>query len=493
MNYIRDLMGSLGRRRLVSLFVMALTAFLCAAAQGRAAEQPKYVDCGEDSRQGLQVTVYSGGLALVKESRNVTLPDGEFTMRWRDLPQTLDPTSVMIRFDGKGGEVATFEQVYEYDVIDPQKLLESYLGKEVILVERSPQTLEEKRVNATLLSTRSGNVYRVGDDIVLGHPGSIALPGYKDQPKLKPSINWIAGAHEQGKRVAEISYLASGVSWTANYNLELSADDSIREMRAWISIDNRSGADFPDANVSVVAGQPNQVQQEQAPRVMLKANVARAEAAAPYQDQVTEQAMFEYHLYGLPRPVSLNSDQKKQIAFFSANNIDARKDLIFRSQRYWGWGPYGEIKPVKARVELVFNNSEKNNLGRPLPAGIVRIYKDSGPQGLQFLGEDELRHTPAESEVTIQAGTAFDVEMVRKQTGYEKLSPELFQETWELKISNYKDQDVEVRVLEPMYGDWKITKSNLEWKEEDVRTIEFRVPVKAGGVSVVTYTSVFKR
>ncbi len=487
----RKMRFPMGRPAFLLMAMLVAGAFFHVRAW---ADEIPVVECGKDSRQGLQVTVYSGGLALVKETREAQLPSGMVDVRWSDLPRTLDPSSIMADFTGKGGPVETLEQTYAYDVIDTGKLLESYLGKEVLLVEQSAQTLEEKRTPATLLSTRGGNVYRIGSDLFLGHPGYIALPGYKDDLKLEPSIDWLAQAPDQGKRVAEISYLATGISWTADYNLHLAENDSIREMRSWISIDNQSGADFPNATVSVVAGQPNVVQTQQPPRDMLmKANVQRMEVAAAPRNEVTEQAMFEYHLYGLPRPVSLKSDQKKQIAFFSANDIEADKEFIFRSQRYWGWGPYNENKPVKASIELVFKNSEQNKLGRPLPAGLVRIYKDAGDRGLQFVGEDELRHTPADAKVTIKAGTAFDVEMIRKQIGYEKLSPEVYQETWELQIHNYKKQDVEVRVLEPLYGDWKIAKSNLDWKEEDAQTIKFTVPVKAGDVSVVTYTAVIRR
>ena len=121
------------------------------------------------------------------------------------------------------------------------------------------------------------------------------------------------------------------------------------------------------------------------------------------------------------------------------------------------------------------------------------MYKQAGQEGLQFVGEDSLDHTPEGAEAKLTAGMAFDVEMERKQQSYEMLSKDLIQETWEIQLKNYKKNEVQVRVFEPMYGDWKIAKSNREWKRYDAQTIEFSVPIQAGGVSVISYTAVFKR
>ena len=479
------------------VYALLLVIVLVTASISAFAEQPEQagdivVNCNSSERSGLSVTVYSGSLALVKDSRKVSLPAGRVQLRCADFPRTIDTGSVMVRFSSKSPEPTVLEQLYEYDVITPQSLLKAHVGKKVMLVERSKETLEEKRTEATLLSYGSENVYRIGKDVYLGHPGIVTFPDLKSSLRLSPALGWVVEASDATSQEVEISYLAEGLSWNADYNILLGEDDSINEMSAWITIDNQCGTDFPEAQVSVVAGEP--ARKRKAPPVKTRDVTMMMAKAAPAEAQaVQEQPLFEYHFYPLPRPVSLFTNQIRQVAFFTARNVKARKELIFRSPRFWGRGPYGQVDRQKATVEIIFKNSKENGLGTPLPAGLVRMYKQAGQEGLQFVGEDSLDHTPEGAEAKLTAGMAFDVEMERKQQSYEMLSKDLIQETWEIQLKNYKKNEVQVRVFEPMYGDWKIAKSNREWKRYDAQTIEFSVPIQAGGVSVISYTAVFKR
>lgn len=450
------------------------------------------VDCDSSERTGVSVTVYSGNLALVKESRKVPLPAGRAQIRCTDFPRTIDSASVMVQFSSKSSEPVVLEQLYEYDVVNPQNLLESHIGEKVMLVEKSRETLEEKRTEATLLSRGSPNVYRIGKDVYLGHPGIVAFPDVKTPLRLSPSLGWLVETSDAADQEIEVTYLAEGLSWNADYNILFDDDDSISELSAWITIDNHCGTDFPDARVSVVAGEPARKRKEQPLRD--RNTMAMMAKAAPAEAQSVEaRPLFEYHFYPLPRPVSLFTNQTRQVAFLTARNVKARKELVFRSPRYWGRGPYRDVERRKAVVEIIINNKKEDGLGAPLPAGQVRMYKQAGAEGTQFIGEDSLDHTPEGAEVKLTAGMAFDVEMERKQVKYEMLSKDLIQESWEIQLKNYKEHEVQVRVLEPMYGDWKIAKSSYEWKQFDARTAEFTVSIQAGGVAVLSYTAVFKQ
>jgi len=74
------------------------------------------------------------------------------------------------------------EQNYEYDLLNPQKLLDKYVGKEVKLYYRNPYSEREEIVTATLLSNNGGPIFKIGDEITFGHPGRDHIPGSSREP-----------------------------------------------------------------------------------------------------------------------------------------------------------------------------------------------------------------------------------------------------------------------------------------------------------------------
>ena len=450
------------------------------------------ITCNGSDRIGLTLTVYNNNLALVKDSRSVSLPIGEMFLRFDDVSPNIDPSSVIIQFPGPTKGISILEQQYLYDVVDHQKLLESYIGREVILVERREDSLEEKKTQATLLSIGNGNVYRIGNEVHLGHPGRVVLPDLTDPLILKPALGWLVNVAQAVKQEVEVSYLTTGLNWQAYYTLSLSPHESTADLAARISVDNQAGSDFPEANLKLVAGEPQRLAREPThPRIGLeKVEMMASAAPAP---PVEERSLFEYHLYDVQRPVSLLKNQTKAITLFSASRMSTRKEFVFRPQRVFWSGPTTESEKQKAEVTLLFTNSKEAGLGMPLPGGKVQLYQRDEKGSLQFVGEDQIDHTPEGGEVKLKAGLAFDVEMERKQTDFERLGPHTIQQAFEIQLKNFKPGKIEVRLLESVSGDWKIEKSSHTWKQVDSSTIEFNVPIQPKQAATVTYTVTSKR
>ncbi|MGD8628992.1 MAG: DUF4139 domain-containing protein, partial [bacterium] len=140
------------------------------------------------------------------------------------------------------------------------------------------------------------------------------------------------------------------------------------------------------------------------------------------------------------------------------------------------------------RVVMRFENSEKSGLGVPLPAGKVRVFKADTDGSLEFLGEDSIDHTPRDEEVKVFVGNAFDIVAERLRTDYEKISDRVVMETFEISLSNHKDEDVVVTVTEHVYGDWDVRRESHPFKKIKSDTIEFEIPVEANAEAVLTYT-----
>src|SRR5260370_40510239 len=102
----------------------------------------------------LAVTVYNPNIALVRDVRQLTLPTGPFRLKFMDIAATVNPATVHFRSLTEPDKLGVIEQNYEYDLLEPAKLLHTYAGKEVTLVRtyQDTGTTKHEEVKATLLS-----------------------------------------------------------------------------------------------------------------------------------------------------------------------------------------------------------------------------------------------------------------------------------------------------------------------------------------------------
>ena len=210
--------------------------------------------------------------------------------------------------------------------------------------------------------------------------------------------------------------------------------------------------------------------------------------------------MFEYHLYTLTRPTTLKDRQTKQIMFIHPTlDIPCKRTYIYRGANLVG--RYGREDPrrgtecnTRVAVMLEFENSRENNLGIPLPMGIVRLFQEDSSGESQFIGEDAIDHTPKDEKVELYIGNAFDVTGSRRQTNFETDSSLGYaEESFEIKLHSAKPAPVTVKVVETMYrwANWKVVKSSHKFTKMDAKTIEFPIQVKPGDVTTITYTVLY--
>ncbi|HKY59952.1 MAG TPA: DUF4139 domain-containing protein [Gemmatimonadota bacterium] len=435
--------------------------------------------------RALAVTVYNGNLGLVRDQRAIELESGVFTLPFRDVAALIDPTSVAFAALRNPGAVDVLEQNYEFDLLTPQALLEKYVGETVTLYVPVGENGEERAVTAKLLSVQGGTVYQIGDSIALNPPGRVVLPDLKGDLKALPTLVWTLASDRRGAEPVEVSYLTQGLSWKADYVATLSEDDRTLDVGGWVTLDNKSGTSYPNAKLKLVAGDIHRAEHEG----QMNAKMALREAAA-VADAVgfEERTFFEYHLYDLPRPTTIKNNQTKQIRLLEGNGI--RTDKVYRlaGAPWYYTQQYGGEKGLKVGVYQEFDNREKNGLGIPLPAGVVRLYKADVDGTLQLVGEDRIDHTPKDERVKLKVGEAFDVVAERRQTEFQVIaSGHVYEETFEVKIRNHKAEDVVVEVVEPLPSEWTMLANSHDFEELDAFTVQFDVPVAAGEESVLTY------
>jgi hypothetical protein len=463
---------------------LAVVPALALSAAAFAAEPAPLPDSTAADRTSVAVTVYNQNLALVRETRKLSLDrTGVATLRFMDVPSHINPRTVHVQPLSGGGPVV-YEQNYEYDLISPEKLMEKYVGRDVEVVEQADD-LTSRTVKATLLSTNGGPVYRIGDRIVIGQGGKVTLPDLPADLVARPTLVWTLDVAKAGAATAEVSYLTDGMNWSADYVAVVDADDKKAGLSGWVTIDNHSGAGFKDATLKLVAGDVRRVAPERLMDYEAKASVMRMSAAAP---QFQEESFFEYHLYTLDRPTTVKDNQTKQLSLFSAPSVPVTKRLLLTGNAGSFRNALGTgLQTEKVAVVLEIVNVQAAGLGIPLPKGTVRVYKKDKTGAEQFVGEDAIDHTPKDETIRLEVGDAFDIVAERAQTDFKVVSPRQNESAWTISLRNRKDEDIVVTVREPMGGEWTLMSSSLPGKKVDQQTLEFDVPVAKGKETKVSY------
>jgi len=117
----------------------------------------------------------------------------------------------------------------------------------------------------------------------------------------------------------------------------------------------------------------------------------------------------------------------------------------------------------------------------------VRVYKADKSGAKQFIGEDNIDHTPRDEKVRIKMGEAFDVVGDRKQMSWNALGGCTSESEWEIELRNHKDSAEMVEVYEPIGGDWEVVSESHRHKKKDAHTFTFDVKVPANGKTKITY------
>jgi hypothetical protein len=476
------------KRFLYSVLFLTVLLGICYSAMAvtdKPDQTPELLSSDLDDQTGVAVTVYNVNLGLVKDQREIKLPRGKGELRFMDVASNIIPTSVYIKSLVDPDTLQILEQNYEYDLLNPQKLLDKYVGKEVKLYYKNPYTEREEIVTATLLSNNGGPIFKIGDDITFGHPGRIIFPGVPENLISKPTLVWLIENSLSSVQRVEVSYLTNGINWRADYVVTLNEKDDKADLSGWVTIDNKSGTIYKNAKLKLVAGDVNRVKDEYEYRdKMLRV----AEAASKAAPQFEEKEFFEYHIYTLQRPSTIKDNQTKQISLVTADTIPVKKELLFYGAQYYYYSQYGEaMSNQKVGVFVEMENRKEHNLGIPLPKGTVRVYKHDHEGSLQFVGEDSIDHTPKDEKVRVKLGDAFDVVGSRKQTDWKKIAYDTYEAGFEISLRNHKKEDVMVRVIEPIPGDWKMLSSSHEYKKTEAFTAEFNIPVPKDKETKLTY------
>jgi hypothetical protein len=424
-------------------------------------------------QEDVSLTVTNNNLALVKEKRTLQLNKGKETVNISNIPSQIIPTSVLV--EQKKNSFFIMEQNYEYDLINSNKILEKSIDQEIIIIQP-----DQGIVKGKLLSSSGANIIVLDKEdnlqiIPKNNEQKIMLANYsqKTNPyRLKPSLKWIINAQKAGKSPFNLSYLTNGLNWNADYVAKLNESSTKIKLSAWVTVTNNSGRTFKNTQLKLLAGDISRVH-----RIAQPMAVEDYAVSTRGRRPVEEKTFFEYHLYTIPEKTTLNNNSIKQIQFL--NTIEANINIKYQ---------INSSNAEKTAVIIQLNNTKANGLGIPLPKGIVRVYK-ADEEDLEFVGEDNLKHTPKEEAVEIKVGNAFDISSERVVKKTSRPTRRSQRSLIEYIIKNHKEEDVNIEIHEILYPrhEYEILESNIKAHRKTAQKIIFIVPVKANSKKTLTF------
>jgi len=446
-------------------------------------------------QNSVAITIYNKDLALIKDQRSVKLDRGFNQLAFRGVSARMRPETAILRSLSNAKGFHVIEQNFDYDLLTPNQLLDKYVGNTVRIATLNPATGKQKIETATLLSTQSGVVVKIGSRIEINPTGRFIFDTIPKNLREKPTLVTQLNSATAAKQQVELSYLSGGLSWKADYVAELNADDSKMDLIGWVTLNNVSGTDYNKAKLQLIAGDVNQVQ----PAMQVRRRAVKMEVMA-YADagSMQEENLFEYHLYSLDRPTSILNKQTKQVALLSANTVPVKKELVLNGASYYYHNRHEKIgDKLKVGVYVQLENKVKAGLGMPIPKGVVRVYKRDSQANAQFIGEDNIDHTPKNETIRLKLGEAFDVTANKKQTDF-KVNKSILghaatqESAFSIELKNAKNKAVSVLVREPIPGDWKILKESQKHKKLTSGLAEWRVEIPAESSKRLTYRVLVK-
>ncbi len=445
-----------------------------------------------------EITVYNQGLGFVKDIRLVDVKAGQQSLIVEDVAQLIDATSVGFRCLNNPGSISILEQNYQYDLISPMAILQKSIGKKIRFtrsIGNSKEVIEGVLISSptSVVNTGSGSEYSYNDLVIRANDGRIILSpqGEIDVMEVpdglisKPSLLWQIDSSTAQQAKMELSYLTKGMSWTANYVLTL-GDGGSGDIQGWVTLNNQSGMSFNDAKLKLLAGDVNVVTAGGGGSIQFSRGTVESKKfmGAGFK----EESLFEYHLYTLGRLASVRNKETKQLSLLSGSNIPLKKIIAFDSYADPANDSGDSQQDLDSSVMVKFKNDEKSHLGMPMPAGKVRLYQRDAGGSLQFLGEDEIKHTPRDEKLSLTVGKSFDMKATHKQISYSKTGKRSSVSTYEIEVRNRKKTADTATIYERIGGQWKISANSDSFVKEDASTAVFEVKLKSGEVKKVKFT-----
>jgi hypothetical protein len=438
------------------------------------------------------VTIYRDNLALITETRDVTLSSEGGRIEFPGVLEGALAESAVLR----GLEGRERERNFDFDGLSAQTLIAKSIGAPARVVRTHRRTGKVSEEPVTIAAAGDGIALQFKDRLEAlgcsGFPEKLVLNQVPDGLKERPTLSTTLAPGQAGARTITLSYLAMGLSWKADYVVTEGPANQPYRVEAWVTLTNEGAEGFRDAQVGVVAGELNRVLSEPTraylrqaayrtcwasgttsdvalrdmragfavpappppppPPVAMMAREAMADEIVVTAAKVAREELADYQFYRLAEPTTLNPRQTKQVRFLSKPAAIAARLYRAEINRV-----IGSDQPSSTEVLLRFKNEEAQGLGEPLPKGTARVFAPFRGGAVYVGADDDLRDTARglEWELKVAASEAITVQATTVATHMQDLPRDRRRqiETREVRIANASALPATVELVEVVHGD----------------------------------------
>lgn len=427
---------------------------------------------------------WPGGYAFITETRTITLPAGTSTIRFEGVAEGLLPETAIVTGFPKGVR----EKNRDARLLSPAGLVDAFLKRSVTVRRTDRATGKLKEQDAIIQAGPYGGVVLTTKEGVealgcSGLPERMLFDGVPEGLSAKPTLSVLAEAAAPTTITIQLSYLAEGFDWSANYVAQKSSTTSELALFAWLTVNNAGSQGFPDARLQVVAGQPNKEENRRPPPPappslvlncwpmdvtsthpsfalynlappppppppgmmamapivvtgMRREAVMQDAAMAKVEMEAVQEDLGDLKLYRVPERVTVAAKGQKQVAMINQPNVKA--DLIYRID-------INRLNEAPSEIPIMLRakNSKEKGLGLPLPAGRVAFFEMAmGTQ--QLAGEDDFSDKAIDEDIDMTVGNSPDVRATRTD-----MPAKAGQLNTKIKLSNAKPHPVTAELVFP--------------------------------------------
>ena len=440
-------------------------------------------DSEPDVSKQLSLTIYGDSRALIEDVRDLRFSGGEEVIALPGVSSAILPQSVTIN----AANMEILEQNFDFDLLTPQKLMEKAVGQYVELVKINPATGEEIKETAKVLSVNNGVVIQMGDRIEVLRddriPTRVIFPKVPENLRASPTLSLRVDA-SGGTREANMTYISSGLTWKSDYVVVFDEPGKTMSLQGWATIDNTTNTTFHDAEISVVAGQVSKANN----RNNRYGNQNYGQNYGQRRGGIeagSAERIGDNYIYSLPGETTLSSKQKKQISFVNADAIVAEKVY-----EYYSRGFSSQNNPQNVESRIAFSNSTAAGMGEALPAGTVRVYTEDKNGKAQFIGENNIGHIAAGSDISMKIGNAFDITVKPTLINSKKVTNFVTEYEMLMELRNASRKDVKVNIHQSLgayWYDYDILEESAPSREKNDSTLVWTIDVPSEGETNLTF------
>ena len=420
------------------------------------------------------LTIYKDGTAMVKQPVGWSIPSGYSYVTWSSLPNGIYRDTPFLNIEGAD----ILSQRFNDNIFTGTDFFKSLRGEEIQVKPKNG-----KLVKGTLLEISAASVTISHQSGIMSfNRGELEYLGNKTNelslPTFNPFLSWDLKSKSDKIIKGELVYRTKNFSWNTVYRLKVLNEEK-GELIAEAVISNTSDMSFDNSSLKLVEGNLNRYNEKRPRPERLNRPMTMA-AQNDASSMMDKNELGDYHIYTLNEKHDLGAKENITVRMYGPLDIGYSKKYVFENSER-------RQKEEPLEVQLTMNNTESNGLGISLPGGKVEMYAFNKANGLEYIGADNMGQVPKGQSTTLISGRAFDVIGNRKVLNYDR-QRKSEEAVIEIKVTNARNEDIDVLLIEHINGDWIIKDESLNYQKKDASTVHFPLLLNAGETKNVYYT-----